>query len=97
MPSLEALSVIPQEIIGGRRLQSTAHVPLSKKIIVDVSNTKKLSTAMTCTDATNLYDRLLHPYASLCAHYFGMYLSYLSFLFRTIQKMKLHLRTAIGV
>ena len=48
---------------------------------------------MTCADATNFYDRLIHSHASLCSPYFGMDLSYLVVLFGTIQNMKMHLRT----
>ena len=50
-----------------------------------------------CTDATNCYDRVAHPFASLCAKYFGLELSYLVVLFRAIQSMKMFLRTAFGV
>ena len=49
-----------------------------------------------CADATNWYDRVVHPYASICAQYFGMNLSYLV-LFGAIQNMKMHLRTDFGV
>ena len=65
MPSYEALSYTPQEIIGGRRSQGATHLSLSKKLITDVSNTRKLTTVTTCADATNFYDRVAHPYASL--------------------------------
>ena len=53
MPALEALSSTPQEIIGMIRSQATTHLALSKKLIVDISNTKKLSTDTTFNDATN--------------------------------------------
>ena len=61
MTSLEASSVTPQEIIGSRRSQAATHLALSKKLIVDVSNTKKLSTATTCADDANFYDKVAHP------------------------------------
>ena len=70
---------------------------MSKKLITDISNTIKLPTATICADATNCYDRVAHPYASLCSQYFGMEICYLLVLFRTIQSMKMHLRTAFGV
>ena len=77
IPSLEALSGIPQVIIRGRRLQSTTHLALSKKLIADISDTKKLSTATTFADATNCYDRVVHSSSSLCAQCFEMDLRYL--------------------
>ena len=72
MPSLEASSSIPREVIGGRRSQAATHLALSKKLIADVSNTRELPTVTMCADATNFYDRVAHPYASLCAQYLGM-------------------------
>ena len=53
MPSLEASSSIPQEIIGGRRSQTSTHLDLSKKLIADISNTIQIPTVTTCADATN--------------------------------------------
>ena len=58
---------------------------------------RKLPIITICADATNYYDRVAHPFASLCAQYFGLDLSYLVVLFRAIQSMKMFLRTAYGV
>ena len=58
---------MPQEIIGGRRPQAVAYLALSKKIIADVSNIRKLPTVTMCADATNCYDRVAHPCDSLCS------------------------------
>ena len=67
MSSLESSTTTPYEIIGGRRSQAVTHFDLSKKLIADISNIRKLPTATTCDDATNYYDRIAHPHASLCA------------------------------
>ena len=96
MPFLEASYSTPQKIIGGRRSQDTSNLVLSKKLIVDFSKTKKLSTATICADATNCYYRVSHPYDILCVQYFRMDLSYF-IPFRKIQIMKMYLRTAFGV
>ena len=96
-PSLEASSSIPQEIIGGRRSQAAIHLALSKKILADISIIRKLHTVTTCVDATNCYDRVAHPYASLCSQYFGLEICYLLVLFKAIQSIKMHLRTAFSV
>ena len=50
-----------------------------------------------CTDVTNCYNRVAHLFASMCAQYFGVELSYLVVLFRAIQSMKMFLQTAFGV
>ena len=65
--------------------------------MADVSNIRKVPTVTICADATNYYDRVAHPYASLCSQYFGFGICYLLVLFKTIQNMKIHLRTAFGV
>ena len=97
MPSLEASSSKPQEIIGGRRSQAATHLALTKKLIADISNIRNLPTVTACADATNCYNRVAHPYDSLCSQYFGMDICYLLVLFKEIQNMKMHLRTAFGV
>ena len=95
-PSLEDSYAITQEIIGFRRLQASTHLALSKKLILDISNTKKLPTTTRADDA-NFHDGVAHPRASLCLRCFGMELCYLLALFRMIQNMKMNLRTDFGV
>ena len=53
MPTIETSSAMLQEIIVGRRSHAAMHLALSKKLIADISNTKKLSTATTYADSTN--------------------------------------------
>ena len=69
---------------------------LNKKLISDIANARKLPTII-CTDATNCYDRVAHPFASLCVQHFRLEIMFLAALFRTIQSMKMHLRTSYGV
>lgn len=97
MPRIEADNAIPMEIIGGRRSQAATHLALNKKLIADIANVRKLPTATICADATNCYDRVAHPFASLCAQYFGLEITYLTILFRAIQSMKMFLRTSHGI
>ena len=70
MPSLEASSSMPQEIIGSRIPQGATNLALSKKLIANISNIRKLPTITMCPDATNCYVRVAHPYSSLCSQYF---------------------------
>ena len=81
MPNLEAMNVIPMEIIGGRRSQAATHLALDKKLISDITNMRKLPMITICADATNCYDRVVHPFASLYAQYFRLDLLYLVILF----------------
>ena len=84
MPSLEASLSMPQEIIGSRRLKAATHLVLRKKLIADISNTRKLPTVTMCADATNCYDRVAHPHTSLCSQYFGMEIYYLLVILKKI-------------
>ena len=97
MPRIEADNAIPMEVIGGRRSQAATHLALNKKLIADIANVRKRPTATICADATNCYDRVAHPFASLCAQYFGLELTCLTMLFRAIQSMKMFLRTSHGI
>ena len=81
IPLLKSSDTMPYKIIGGRRSQDSTHLALSKKLIADISNTRKLPTATICADATNVYDRAAHPHASMCTKYFGMDIKYLQVLF----------------
>ena len=67
LPALEREDLIPSEIMGGRRSQSTLHVALNKKLIADIDNQVKSSSIVISADATNYYNRVAHPFASLTA------------------------------
>ena len=95
--SIEAANAILMEVIGGRRSQVATYLALDKKLIADIANIRKLPTIIICADATNCYNRVAHPFASLCAQYFGLDIIYLAVLFRAIQSMKMFLRTSHGV
>ena len=97
IPRIEAENAIPLEVIGGRRSQAATHLALDKKLIADIANVRKLPMVTICADATNCYDRVAHPFASLCAQYFGLELTYLTVLFQAIQSMKMFLRTSHGI
>ena len=79
--NIEAVNVIPMEVIGGRQSQAATHLALDKKLISDIANVRKLLMITIYTDATNCYDRVTYPFASLCAQYFGLDLLYLVILF----------------
>ena len=97
IPSIEAVNAIPMEVIGGRRSQAATYLALDKKLIADIANVRKLLTIIIYADAMNCYDRVAHPFASLCAQYFGLDIMYLAVLFRAIQSMKMFLCTSHSV
>ena len=88
---------MPQEIIGRRRSHADTYLALSKKLIANIFNIIKVPTVTICADATKCYDRVARPYASLCSQYSGLDICYLLILFKAIQNMKMHLRTAFDV
>ena len=96
-PNIEAANAIPVEAIGGRRSQAATQLALDKNLIADIVNARKLPTITICADATNYYDRVVHPFASLCAQYFSLEITCLAVLFRAILSMKMFLRTAHGM
>ena len=83
-PNIEAANAIPMEIIGGRRSQAATQLALDKKLIAYIVNAHKLPTITICADATNCYDQVAHPFASLCAQCFGLETTFLVVLFRAI-------------
>ena len=93
MPKLEEAEAILVEIIGGRRSQVATHLALSKKLIADIANVRKSPIITICTDRTNCYDKVAHPFASLYAQYFGLEISHLAVSFRAMQSIKVFLRT----
>ena len=67
IPSIEASDAISMKVIGGRRSQVPTHLVLDKNLIADIANVRKLPMITICADATNCYDRVARPFASLCA------------------------------
>ena len=82
--TLEEMEAMPMEAIGRRRLQAATHLALNRKLIADTSNERKLLTVTICTHATNCYNRVAYPFASLCAQYFRLEILHLAVLFRTM-------------
>ena len=62
---LEAHHLITKEIVGGRTSQWASQLAICKKLIAEVSNQKTTETLVISADASNFYDRVAHPFASL--------------------------------
>ena len=67
--SIEVVNAILIEVIGGRRFQLVTYLALDKKLTSNIVNVRKLPAITTYTDATNYYDRVAHPFDSLCTEY----------------------------
>ena len=53
--------------------------------------------AIISADATNCFDQISHPFASLVCQYFGLHISYIIVFLKTIQQMQMHVRTSFGI
>ena len=53
LPRLEENRVIPYKVIGGRRVQSSQHVALNRKLVCDISNQTNQNAVFISADATN--------------------------------------------
>ena len=84
MPRLEEETLIPREIIGGRRTQKETHLALNEKLISDVANVKKLPSVTTHAGATNYFNRVAYPFESLCVQHFRLDAMCTLFLFETM-------------
>ena len=67
LPSIEAVKIIPIEVIGRRRSKTAIHLVLDKKLISDIVNIRKLPRTTMYTDMTNCYSRVTYLFTSLCA------------------------------
>lgn len=93
MPNLEASSSVPHEVIGSYCSLSATHLALYKKLISDINNIHKLTFVNMCSDTTNCYYFIAHPFVRMCGQYFGLKLCYLIVLFQSIQNIKIFLFT----
>ena len=81
LPSLERDMLILDEIISNRHRQSALQVTINKKVILDISNQKKVPSITISADATNCYDRVVYSFTSFTVQHFSIHFSYLLILF----------------
>ena len=91
---MKQMQEIPREIVGGCHSQLVIHIIINKKLIADISNQSKTPHTIVSADASNYFDHIAHPITSMACHRFGLPLSYLIILFKTIQSMNMFLTTA---
>ena len=66
---------------------------LNRNLIADIANMRKKLIVAICTDTTNCYSKIAHPFAILYVQYFRLEVSYILVLLRRIQMMKIFLYT----
>ena len=97
IPALEQHNNIPMKIVGGCKGQATINVAINKKLIEDICNEVNTPCVVIITDATNRYDIIAHPFASLTAQHFVFCIDYILELLQAIQSMTKFLCTSFGV
>ena len=70
---------------------------MNKKLIANIANQAKSPLVVVSADATNCYDQVAHPFASLTAQHFGIQINYILVLLKAIQNMTIHLQIAYRV
>ena len=97
MPQLELNQSIPPQIIGAQRGQSAIHSALNQQFFLDICNLRCQDSAIIGADATNCFDRIAHPFASLSCQHFDLPISFIIVMLGVIQNMHMHVRTAHGI
>jgi len=63
---LEKKYYIPQEVIKEQKNQVAILITLTKKLVTDILNQKKTASIVSSADTINYYNKIVHPFASLC-------------------------------
>ena len=72
MPKLENADVVPHEIIDERREKVVMHLALNNNSILYAVNAQKLLAISIYNNITNYCNKVVHSFASICAHYFRL-------------------------
>ena len=70
--TLEKRNLMLREIIRGRRNQSTLHIALNKKLIVDISNQSKILYAIASANTFNYFNYIMHLIIGLICQFFRL-------------------------
>jgi hypothetical protein len=92
----ESQSTLAPEQAGGRRRHRANETSLNSRLTCDDSRFKRKAMAICSNDAKGCYDRIIHSIAYICLRRLGIPRTPLLSMFRTIQSMSHHVRTAYG-
>jgi len=94
--SAQALKLIPSECYGSRPGCTALQVSLNRALTADTARQSRATLAVASVDFRTCYDSVGHPPASIASQRLGAPSSVLSTIFRSIQNMRIFLRTAHG-
>ena len=89
-------NMIAKEQYGSRKGRSSIDHALHKRLFYDIARQFRLPAALCSNDAKSCYDRIVHLIAILAYRRCGIAQPPVEGMFRTIQNMKHHFRTAHG-
>ena len=89
-------NLIPEECFGGIRHRNPHQLGLVRKCLIDLATISLTTIAIASVDAAQCYDRIQHTAASLACQAWGVPLAIMHTILTTVQRMKIHLRTAFG-
>jgi hypothetical protein len=96
MWSGEKAGCIASEQSGGRTDHRANETCLNSTLILDDSRFRRKPMAICSNDAKGCFDRIVHSVAMICMRRFGVPKNPLLSMFKVIQKLNHHVRTAFG-
>ena len=88
--------LLQEECFGSVRHRHPHLLALTRKCLIDYSRLTLTTLAVASVDAAQCYDRIQHTMASLACQCWGIPTPALATLLKTVQMMKIYLRTAHG-
>jgi hypothetical protein len=92
----EEQSLIAPEQYGSRKALSAIEHCANKRLTFDIIRQTKVPAALCSNDAKGCYDRIVHAVATLAMRRLGLPKEPILSMFRTLQEMRHHIRTAYG-
>jgi hypothetical protein len=92
----EQKKLIAPEQYGSRKALSAIEHCTNKRLTFDIIRQTKVPAALCSNDAKGCYDRIVHAVATLAMRRLGMPKEPILSMFRTLQDMRHHIRTAYG-
>jgi Reverse transcriptase (RNA-dependent DNA polymerase) len=96
MEKAEQSGSIAPEQFGSRKQKSSIHHAVNKQLTTDILRQDRKSFCLITLDAKACYDRIAPPIASIALKRQGATSKMIKSMFKTISKMKRHIRTSFG-
>ena len=92
----QQLQLLPDEAYGGVPGRRATTCSLNKILALDIIRLERRVAALCSNDAKSCYDRIVHTVASICMQRMGVAPESCFTIFRTLQALQHHVRTAFG-